>query len=183
MLAALTAAMIGCIKAPDVVLTDQRTALEQQAAGEYRALENQLNQSAVSPKGEDIPREALEAKNPDQNTSTLGDVVQLYSAVRSDAEWVDEMLVAGCLGEGRDGLLAPNPQPDLCKEDLDLARLAQVTERMNLHRRQLWQVIGERKPKASQDEIRTTWREIHLKRVVCDGLIESADQRWEAKKC
>jgi len=173
--------LAGCIAAPDVVLLDQRTALEMQAAGEYRALENDLEQAGISSKAEDIPREKLEAGQSDMTESSLGEVVRIYSAVKSDAAWIDEMLVAGCLGEGMDGLLVQNPKG--CGKDVDTGQMARIVGRANLHRRQIWQVIGKQRPQASEDQIRRTWREIHLKRVVCGGRIEVAEGSWEKKKC
>lgn len=171
----------GCVKAPDIVLTDQKTALEQQAAGDFRALENDLHQAGIAPKGEDITRAALEAKNPDPGSSSLGDVVALYSEVRTDAEWMDQLLVASCVGEALDGLLKHTA--DTCKEDVDLALLTRVVERLNLHRRQLWRAIGERHAGKSESEIRTVWRGIHLERVVCGGLVQVDEKTWENKKC
>lgn len=171
----------GCVKAPDIVLTDQKTALEQQAAGDFRALENDLHQAGIAPKGEDIPRATLEAENPDPGSSSLGSVVALYSEVRTDAEWMDQLLVASCVGEALDGLLAH--KADWCKQDVDLAQLTRVVERLNLHRRQLWRAIGERHRDKSETEIRTVWRGIHLERVVCGGLIQVDEKTWENKKC
>ena len=171
----------GCVKAPDVVLTDQRTALEQQAAGEYRALENDLHQEGISPKGEDITREALEARNPDMARSTLGEVVQLYSAVQTDAEWLDELLVAGCVGEARTGLL--QQLPDRCKENVDTGQLTRVVERSNLHRRQLWRLIRERDPGASEEKVQKAWRANHLEQVVCGATVQKDDDSWEKKEC
>lgn len=177
----ITLAASGCVKAPDVVLTDQRTALEQQAAGEYRALENDLHQEGIAPKGEDITREALEAKNPDMARSTLGEVVQLYSAVQTDSEWVDQLLVAGCIGEAKDGLL--QQLPDTCSERVDTGQLARVVERANLHRRQLWRLIRKRQPDASEDEVREKWRANHLEQVVCGATVQKGDDAWEKKEC
>lgn len=175
------AGIAGCVKAPDIVLTDQKTALERQAAGDYRALENDLHQSGITPKGEDITREAIDAKNPDPGTSSLGTVVQLYSEVRTDAEWIDQLLVASCVGEALDALLRHTP--DKCTEDLDLAQLTRVVERLNLHRRQLWRAIREQRPGKSEAEIRAVWRPIHLERVVCGGLVQVDEKTWENKKC
>ncbi|WP_428265686.1 DUF1318 domain-containing protein [Haliangium sp.] len=181
LLLALVTVAAGCVSAPDVVLTDQKTALEQQAAGEFRALENDLEQASIQPKGEDMTRDALEAKNPDLSKSTLGEVVQLYSDVRTDAEWIDQLLVSGCVGEAVDGLLRQTP--DECTETVATAQLTHVVERSNLHRRQLWRVIREREPGSSEDEVRTTWRRIHLQRVVCDGLVQNDDKSWGRKEC
>jgi hypothetical protein len=177
---ALTTAA-GCIKAPNVVLLDHKTALEQQAAGEFRAIENDLLQAGISPKGEDIARSQLEAEGSDLAESTLGEMVRIYSAVQTDAEWIDKMLVAGCVGEGLDGLLQQTP--DHCTQDVETGSMARILGRTNLHRRQIWRVIQKRESGASEDEVRDVWRGIHLKRVVCGGLIQRDENTWEKKKC
>ena len=175
------AGIAGCVKAPDIVLTDQKTALEQQAAGDYRALENDLHQAGIAPKGVDITREAIDASNPDPGTSSLGTVVQLYSEVRTEAAWIDQLLVASCVGESLDALLRHTP--DTCRDDVDLAQLTRVVERLNLHRRQLWRAIGAQRPGKSEDQIRAVWRPIHLARVVCGALVQTDENTWENKKC
>jgi hypothetical protein len=42
-------APLGCVKAPDIVVVDRATALEQQAGGSFADLEQHLAQRAVSP--------------------------------------------------------------------------------------------------------------------------------------
>jgi len=179
LLAALAAG--GCITAPNVVLLDHKTALEQQAAGELHPLENRLLQEGIQPKAEDIPGEKLEKAGAGSGEGTLGEVARLYSAVQSDADLIDSMLSARCLGEGTDGLLQPTP--DACRREVDTAELARVVGRENMHRRQIWKVIARQKPGASADEIRDKWRRVHLQRVVCGGWIETAEGKWEAKPC
>ncbi len=41
--------MFGCVKAPEIVVVDRATALEQQAAGSFADVEQDLAQRAVSP--------------------------------------------------------------------------------------------------------------------------------------
>lgn len=170
-----------CVKAPDIVLTDQKTAFERQAAGEFRALENDVHRASIAPKGEDITREAIEANNPESGDSTLGEAAQLYSAVQTDADWIDRMLVAGCLGEARDALLTARSES--CEREPDSARLTRVVERANLHRRQLWQAMQKRDPQAKSDVIRANWREVHLQRVICGASIEESGGTWGKKEC
>ena len=178
---AVTSISGACVKAPNIVLTDQKTAFERQAAGEFRALENDLHQANIAPKGEDITREAIEANNPESSASTLGEVAQLFSAVQTDADWIDQMLVVGCLGEARDGLL--QARSDDCERELDDARLTRVVARANLHRRQLWQIMHKRDAQASEQAIRDSWRAVHLQRVICGAAVQNADGNWEKKAC
>lgn len=180
-LVALAVLMPGCVKAPDIILTDQKTALEQQAAGEFHPLENDLTQAGIAPKGEDFPPETLEAGNPDSSKSMLGEVAQLYSAVQSDSEQIDQLLVAGCVGEALDGLLQQTPAR--CKQEVDTGQVTRVVERSNLHRRQLWRMLHQREPEASEERVRAVWRQNHLMRVVCGAWIQVDEQTWEQKEC
>jgi len=173
--------LAACIKAPDVVMLDRQTALEQQAAGEFRALENDLMQAGIKPKAEDIARSQLEAEGTDVAESTLGEMVRIYSAVQTDTEWIDQMLVAGCIGEGLDGLLQPTP--DHCRQEVETGAMARILGRSNLHRRQIWRMIQEAQSGASEESARKVWRDIHLQRVVCNGLIQRDQKTWEKKKC
>lgn len=179
LLAALAAG--GCITAPDVVLLDHKTALEQQAAGEFHRLENRLLQEGIQPKAEDIPGEKLEKTGAGDGEGALGEVARLYSAVQTDADLIDDMLAARCIGEGKDGLLQPTP--DACRREVDTAELARVVGRENMHRRQIWRVIAKKRPGAAEDVIRQEWRRVHLERVVCGGWIETDAGKWEAKPC
>ncbi len=176
-----TCALAGCISVPNVVLMDQKTALEQQAAGEFKALENDLQQAGISVKGEDITQSQIEGKDADPGRSSMGEIAQLYSQAQSDAGLVDRLLAAHCIGEALDGLLRQTPEQ--CGEDVDTAEINRVVQRANLHRRQIWKIVHKKKPDASEDEVRDAWRERHLKRVVCGGLIQVDEQTWEGKKC
>jgi len=176
----LVALSSACIK-PTVVLIDSKTALEQQAASEFKALENDLEQAGIQPKAEGITRAQLEEKQVDLGKSTLGEIAQLYSAVQTEAEGIDQMLVAHCIGEAKDGVLKHTPEQ--CQDKVDKAEVNRAVERANLHRRQLWQVVAKHQPGASEEKTRLTWRTHHLKRVVCGGLIQQEDGKWEEKKC
>jgi hypothetical protein len=179
--AGIFSATAGCIKAPNVVVLDHKTALEQQAAGEYIDLEAELLQAGLAHKGEDIARSQLEQQQIDLQDSSLGEIARIYSAVRTDAQWLDSLLVARCIAEGLDGLLQETPER--CQQDVDRGELARVIGRANLSRRQIWQVIQKHQPGASLEQVRDTWRGLHLKRVVCGGQIQRAAQNWEQKKC
>lgn len=171
----------GCIAAPNVVMVDKKTALEKQAAGEFRALENDLQQAGISPKPEAMTRGQLEEQRADLRESSLGEIVRLYSAVQSDAEVVDGHLITGCIGEAKDGLLKATP--DECNADVNPDEMTSLIERTNRHRKQMWRMIREKNPKASLDKVRSTWRKRHLQRIVCDGLYQTDAGFWEAKQC
>ncbi len=176
-LAAL-AGISACVKAPNISVVDSKTALERQAAGEYPTLENDLGQAGASPRAEPIPGEEL--TNGTDDTATLGDVARLYADSTQDADWIDQMLVEGCIGEASSGLLEPTP--DQCSIRVDEAERVRILGRANLHRRQVWRYLAEQRPEASPAQIRAAWRKNHVERVVCGGLLET-DGQWKAKPC
>jgi uncharacterized protein YdbL (DUF1318 family) len=170
-----------CVSVPPIQVVDRRTALETQAAGDMPALENELEQAALSPRGEPIPRERLM----DRPGGDLGEVAELFVSAQTDAAWIDRALVAGCVGEALEGTLVATPER--CEEDLaDLggeAERARVLARTNLHRRQVWAYIARQREGATEAEARAAWRAQHLKRVVCGALVEVEAGRWEKKAC
>ena len=173
--------MGGCITVPDVVLVENKTALEKQAAGEYRSLELELQRAALQGGPEHITKSQLEGKNVDLRESTLGEIVRLYSSVQSDSERVDHYLVAQCIGEAKSGLLVETRE--LCTEDIDPVEVNSLLERSNRNRRQLWRdVIAKVTKNASEDSVRDAWRKRHLQRLVCGGLLEG-DEGWETRQC
>jgi len=168
----------GCVKAPNISVVDSKTALERQAAGDYEPLENELANEGISPRPEVIPREQLTSSDDDE---ALGEVAQLYASAETDADWVDQMLVEGCIGEANTGLLEPTPEQ--CDIRVDEAERVRILGRANLHRRQVWRYLAEQRPKASPEQIRQTWRKLYLEQVVCDGLVQSDDGAWSKKSC
>lgn len=175
-LAALT---LACVRAPNIVVMDSKTVLEEQAAGEFHALENDLAHAQISPRGEPIVREQLASKS--QKDSALGEVAQLYARLESDADWVDRMLVAQCIGEAQSGLLQPTP--DRCQVAADSAETSRILGRSNLDRRQLWRLIQKKRSKVSMQRISAEWRKVHLQRVVCGGLVQTGPKVWAKKEC
>ena len=191
---ALTAlALTGCITAPAVVIVDRRTALEQQASGSFRGLEEELEQAGLAPRpapltpaqlgASGVRREGLEATDSDDETS---------DAVRTDA-----LLIKRCLGEALDGTLVLTLDP--CTGTLDVPSVDRLVERVNRNRRQLWrwlvaQTRGQGRDQArdrgrgqarekTDDEVRAAWRQIHLAGLVCGGAYQVAGGAWEIKKC
>src|SRR6187549_842060 len=102
------AALTSCV-APNVVVVDQKTALEQQAAGGYPALENDLEQAGMSPAPESFAKEELAAGRERTGSGPLGELAELYAKTESDADAIDRLLLQRCIGEARSGLLEPRP--------------------------------------------------------------------------
>ena len=180
-----TLALAGCITAPAVVIVDRRTALEQQASGSFRGLEEELEQAGLAPRpapltpaqlgASGVRREGLEATDSDDET---GD------AVRTDA-----LLIKRCLGEALDGTLVLTPDP--CTGTLDVPSVDRLVERVNRNRRQLWRWLAaqtrgqgrDQRREKTDDEVRAAWRKIHLAGLVCGGAYQVTGGGWEIKKC
>ena len=180
MLAAVAWFFAGCVKAPSTVyLVDQKTVLEHQAGGELRALENDLNASALQPGPEPLTPAQLEAAG--VAGGGLSPVAQLYAAEHGDADRIDALLIRRCLGEARTGLLEVTP--DTCTGSVDTGELTRLVQRENRNRRQIWAYIQRQTPGAGETDIRDVWRKNHLLRVVCGGQIQADDGTWMVKQC
>ncbi|MBX3246664.1 MAG: DUF1318 domain-containing protein [Myxococcales bacterium] len=171
---------VGCISAPDVVLLDRKTVLEELASGELHPLENDLRDEAIVPRGVDFTRAQLREAGADTSAGTLSRVVQIHALLRTETEYLDELLVMRCVGEGRTGLLVETPRS--CTTRVSQTRTSAAVQRVNRARRQLWRYLREQRPGVSEEEIRGTWRRHHLASVVCGGQIET-EGGWEVKRC
>jgi uncharacterized protein DUF1318 len=179
LVSAISLVLASCV-APNVVVVDQKTALEEQAAGAYPALENDLAQAGMTPAPEAFSREEL-AGAPERNRrGALSELTELYARGETDADVIDRLLLQKCIGEALSGSLVPRPSD--CVGTTDTTQLTRVIGRENLHRRQLWQLIASER-KANVEQVREVWRELHVQQVVCGGLIETADAGWKAKSC
>jgi hypothetical protein len=174
LLAGLIVAAAGCIKAPEIVLVDRATALEQQAAGSWRELEEKLARAGASPRPVPLTPAQLQALG--IKSASLVDDTEL-----TDADRVDQLLKQRCVGEAREGTLTETKET--CRGASDSQTALALIERVNEARQQLWRWMRERRPQASLDDLRREWRALHLKGVVCGGWIQRDDGGWEAKKC
>jgi hypothetical protein len=165
----------GCVSA-NVVIVDKKTALEEQAAGSFRGLEEEAEQAGVLPRPTPVTAAQLSAAGvtvvPD-DTAAQG----LPDALRADT-----LLVQRCIGEAGDGTLVLTA--DRCTGAIDVPDVNRLLERLNRARRQLWDWMAARAPRRSPDEIRKTWRDVHLSGLICGGQIErEGGGGWETKKC
>jgi hypothetical protein len=167
-------ASIGCFKAPEFVMVDRATALEQQAAGSFDELEQQLDRAGIEPRPVPLTPEQLEALG--IRPAPLVDSTEL-----TDADRLDGLLVQHCVGEGKDGLIVDTR--DACRGGADSQEVETLVERVNGARRQLWRWMHEQRPNVSVDDLRRAWRETHVRNVVCSGWIEGADGKWQEKPC
>jgi hypothetical protein len=170
----ITLAPLGCIRAPEIVLVDRATALEQQAAGSYADLERKLARAAMAPRPAPLTPEQLE-------TLGIAPPSLVDDTERTDADRVDALLTQHCIGEAKDGLVVETH--DACKGAADRAQANELIERTNTARQQLWRWMKERKHERSLDEVRRAWHGEHARGVVCGGWIQSDDGKWAEKKC
>jgi uncharacterized protein YdbL (DUF1318 family) len=175
--AVLAALAAGCVRAPAVVIVDRKTAVEQQASGSFRGLEEELEQAGLAPRpapltpaqlgASGVRREGLEAAGQDD--------------VGADALRADALLTKRCVGEALDGTLAPTF--DSCTAAVDVPEVGQLIERVNLARRQLWRWLAGKAKGKTDDEVRAAWREVHLQGLVCGGQFQATGGAWEVKQC
>ncbi len=167
-------AAAGCIHAPEIVMVDRATALEQQAAGSFDDLERKLVRSGIVPRPVPLTPAQLEALG----IKPVGVVDDTDS---TDADRIDGLLRLHCIGEGRDGLLADTH--GACRGAADRATSVVLIERVNRARAQLWRWMLAERRDASPDALRRTWRQTHARGLVCGAWIQRDDGVWEEKKC
>jgi hypothetical protein len=171
----------GCIRPPDVILLDRKTVLEEQASGEMVALENELREVAITPRGAVLTRGQLDEAGADLSRDALSTVVSIYRSLNSEAELVDQSLRQRCVGEARNGLLVETPTT--CTGGVGAERMSAAVQRVNRSRRQLWRHMQELEPEKHEEEVRRLWRARHLHTVVCGAQVQTDDGGWELKKC
>ena len=177
--AALIAALapLGCIRAPEIVLVDRATALEQQAAGSYADLERKLARAAMAPRPAPLTPEQLE-------TLGIAPPSLVDDTERSDADRLDALVAQHCVGESKEGTLVDTHES--CKGAADRAQSIALIERSNAARQQLWRWMKERTPELkgrALDDVRRGWQKTHARGVVCGGWIEGDDGVWRGKTC
>lgn len=166
--------LAACFKPPEIVMVDRATALEQQAAGSFEELERQLDRGGIEPRPVPLTPEQLE-------TLGLRPPPLVDESDRTDGDRLDALLAQHCLGEGKDGLIVDTR--DACKGGADAHEIQTLLERVNRARRQLWRWMHEQRRDVPERDLLRTWRENHLRNVVCGGWIEGGDGKWQAKSC
>ncbi len=166
--------MTGCIKAPEIVLVDRATALEQQAGGSFVELERKLMRAGAAAQPVPLTPDQLEALG--IRPPPLVDATEL-----TDADRADSLLKQHCIGEAKDGTLADTH--DSCKGTFDRVAAVALMDKINRARLQLWKWMQARRPEATSEQVRAQWRKIHLRGVVCGGWLQRDDGEWEPKKC
>jgi hypothetical protein len=166
--------LAGCVKAPEIVMVDRATALEQEASGSFDELERKLDRAGIEPDPVPLTPEQLQALG--IQPAPLVDASEL-----TDADRLDGFLMQHCLGEGKDGLVVDTHEA--CQGAADADELAALATRVNAARRQLWRWMHERRSDLAEAELKRAWHERHLENVVCGGWVEQSDGTWRGKAC
>jgi Protein of unknown function (DUF1318) len=167
-------ASVGCIRAPEIVMVDRGTALEQQAGGSFEDLERKTSRKSIEARPVPLTPKQFEALG--IKPMPLSDTSEL-----TDADLVDGLLIQHCIGEGHDGLLADTHGS--CIGAADHAEALELIERVNQARLQLWRWMHEQRTDATVADLRRTWRAVHVRNVVCGGWVEGEPGKWESKRC
>jgi uncharacterized protein YdbL (DUF1318 family) len=166
----------GCVRAPDVVIVDRKTALEQQASGSFRGLEEELEQAGLLPRPTPLTGAQLEEAGVQRAARAIEAGEGLPDSLRADT-----LLTQRCVGESLEGTLVLTVAS--CTGTIDVPQTNRLIERLNRNRRQLWQWMAERSRGASPAQAQATWRKWHLEGVVCGGQVQRDDGTWEIKRC
>jgi hypothetical protein len=164
----------GCIRAPEIVMVDRATALEEQAAGSFKEVEQRLARAGMSPTPVPLTPNQLEdlGLQPTPLVENMG---------KTQADRVDELLRRHCVGEGRDGLLVDTRRR--CQAGRLTADDVALVDRVNRARMQLWQWMRTVRPGVPEEQLRRSWQQLHAQGVVCGGWVEADDGTWGEKKC
>jgi hypothetical protein len=167
----------GCVRTGPIVISDKRTALEAQAAGSYRQLEDDLERAGMRPGPVPFTRGQLDKSGGEGERLAL----QEEGLGEEAGQLLDRLLTRRCVGEARDGTVVETR--DRCRVSVDAAQVARLIERENRNRFQVWQYLQGQRPGAALDKVRQEWRREHIKAVICDGQIQREDGTWEVKAC
>lgn len=163
-----------CLGAPEIVVVDRATALEQQAAGSYEELEKELARRAIEPRPLTLTPNELDALG--IKPAALVDRTQ-----QTEADRIDALLRQHCIGEGKDGLLVDTHAD--CVGASDRTENVALIGRTNRARLQLFAWLHSQQPNVPADELRRAWQQKHRSGVVCRGWVQRDDGTWEAKQC
>jgi hypothetical protein len=164
----------GCVKAPEIVMVDRATALEQQASGSFDDIELKLDRAAIEPRPVPLTTDELEALG-------IRPTPLIDESDMTDADRLDGLLAQHCIGEGKDGLLVDTH--DACQGAADVEQVQTLVERVNRARRQLWRWMHAQRGDVSEGDLQRSWHDNHQRNVVCGGWVEGSDGKWTGKSC
>ncbi|HTP27750.1 MAG TPA: DUF1318 domain-containing protein [Anaeromyxobacteraceae bacterium] len=169
-----TLAALACIPAPNIVMVDRATALEQQAAGSFDELERRLTRTGIVPRPVPLTPEQLESLG-------IQPATLMEETEPTDADRIDDLLRQHCVGEAREGLLVDTHRD--CRSASDRAATIALVDRVNRARAQLWRWMSTERRDTAPGALQRTWQRIHAQGIVCGAWIQHDDGTWGEKKC
>lgn len=164
----------GCIRAPEIVMVDRATALEEQASGSFKDVEQRLARAGMNPTPVPLTPNQLEDLG-------IQPTPLIENLDKTQADRLDELVRRHCVGEGKDGLLVDTRRS--CTAGRVSSDDVALVERTNRTRMQLWQWMRTVRPSMPAESLRRSWQQVHAKGVVCGGWVQSDDGTWGEKKC
>ncbi len=164
----------GCFTAPQIVVVDRATALEEQAGGSFEALELKLVRGGITPRPVPYTPEELEALgvHPDDLTNPTE---------ATEGDDIDRLLKQHCLGESREGFLVDTT--DACRGASDPEVSRRLVDRDNQRRTLLWRWMSKQRKALSPEAAQQAWQAAHARGLPCGAWRQLADGSWEAKGC
>jgi len=163
----------GCFT-PQIQVVDERTALENQILGQYERLDDDLqlwasvrSPAAASSGMHQLRRQALQARR-----------VEIF--FQDD---VEEFKRLGCLGEGRDALLARRPC-SVDKERTRVAWLERTLEEVNKARLAIFAYVLAASPQlgaGDEEQLRRVFVELRRRQAVTGDWLQLDDGSWVQK--
>ncbi len=166
----------GCVT-PKIAVVDERTALENQILGSYEELDRNL-QLIASVRALDPGQQAAQANGFVKMRSEAILARQTQQFNRDD---VVELKKAGCLGEGKDGMLAVRPCPGP-EESKGKERLSSLLSAENRARSVLWRFIVATNPDLSDrdlPQVIETFSRLQREAASSGEWIQGADGSWQ----
>ena len=173
-------ALASCIKAPDIVIVDRHSLLEEQAAARMPQAQAEVAQAGLSAGPAPLTPGQL-ARSGWQPDAAHDAIAALYSGWTDETQMLDQLLLRHCIVEAKDASLVSTP--DACSGAIDLADVGRRLEKANRSRRQIWLYLQQQRQRTSDAEVRAAWRQERQKALVCGGWWQKDDRAWEAKPC
>jgi len=164
------------IKAPEVNITGEKTALENQVIGTYQQIEEDVwtLTSVRSTNSTTKPQMSVEKKK----------VLEAVQGRKFNKDDIEEFLENGFVGENNQGLLEIRDNDDL-KKDADLKnRVTQIVENENGYRKIIMEriiLLNEQAAEAGEKNVSKIFAKINQDNATAGAWIENENGEWIKK--